>query len=281
MAGARLTEVREIWESAAPGWAKWEATLTSQFSDVTDTLIDMAGVRPGMRVLDVACGAGSTSQKLAQRVGSRGRVVASDISARMLEYLRQSAAEAGIDTIETLECAAESLGDAPGPFDAAVCRLGLMLFPAPDTALQGVRRVLAPGARFAALVFTTPQRNPYMAQPLGILMRHAGKSPPPPGQPGIFALGAEGMLARMIGDAGFEDIETRTLQAELRLPDAAVAQTMMQDAFGVFRALVAGLSPEERARAWDEVAECLARFETDRGFEAQFEFVLASGARPA
>ena len=59
------------------------------------TLIDMAGIQPGMRVLDLACGAGSQTIQTAKRVGPSGSIVASDISATMLESVRQSAAAAG------------------------------------------------------------------------------------------------------------------------------------------------------------------------------------------
>jgi ubiquinone/menaquinone biosynthesis C-methylase UbiE len=119
-------------------------------------LIDMAGIRPGMRVLDLACGAGSQSIQAAKRVGPNGTVVASDISASMLEHVRRNAALAGLQNIETLDCAAEDLEEPEACFDASICRLGLMLFPSPRKALQAVRRTLKPAARFSALVFMTP-----------------------------------------------------------------------------------------------------------------------------
>src|SRR5215472_5592620 len=57
---------------------------------------------------------------------------------------------------------AEELDKALPPFDAAISRLGLMLFPSPSSSLKATQRMLKPGARFAALVFTTPDRNPFM-----------------------------------------------------------------------------------------------------------------------
>ena len=272
------SELRNTWESAAPGWAKWEEKLSASLSDVTDALIDMAGVRPGMRVLDVACGAGNQSLRVAERVGSSGSVVASDISPTMLELVRENAACAGVPNIETLECAAENLDEADGPFDAAICRVGLMLFPSPRKALEALQHVLKPGGRFAALVFTTPANNPYMAQPMSILLRHSGKSPPAPGQPGIFALGGEGVLEGLMKDSGLADVQTRTVRARLRLPSASDALEMMRQAFGVYRAVVADLGPEEKSRAWTEVQEYLKRLETIGSFETELEFIIGSGA---
>ena len=273
-------ELRKTWESAASGWAKWEGVFSAGLSDVTDTLIDMAAIRSGMRVLDVACGAGSQSIQAAKRVGPTGRVVASDISATMLDHVRQNALRAGLHNIETLECAAEDVAEAQVLFDASISRLGLMLFPSPRGALEGVLRVLRPSARFAALVFTTPENNPFMARPRAILLRHAGKSPDAPGQPGIFALGGDRVLENLMNGCGMVDVKTKTVRAPLNLASAADALQMMQQAFGGSRAVVADLSDADKSKAWDEVYECLQQFEGRRGFETEFEFIIGSGAKP-
>jgi ubiquinone/menaquinone biosynthesis C-methylase UbiE len=275
------SELRNTWESAAPGWARWEHVFATSLSDATDALIDMAGIRPGMRVLDIACGAGSQSIQAAMRVGASGRIVASDISGTMLEHVRRNAARAGLPNIETLECAADELDEQQAPFDAAICRLGLMLFPAPRQALEAVQRALNPGARFAALVFTTPANNPFMASPMAILLRHAGKSPPGPGQPGIFALGGEGVLERLMKDSGLEDVRMRTVRTPLVLPSASDALQLMREAAGAYRAVVADLSDAEKSNAWNEVYESLKQFEVGSGFETELELIIGSGARPS
>jgi ubiquinone/menaquinone biosynthesis C-methylase UbiE len=273
------SELRNTWEKAAPGWAKWEREFSAGLSSATDTLIDMAGIRPGMRVLDLACGAGSQTIHAAKRVGPGGSVVACDISATMLDHVRQNATAAGLQNVETLECAAEELDKTLPPFDAAISRLGLMLFPSPSSALKATQRVLKPGARFAALVFTTPDRNPFMAQTMAILLRCAGKSPPKPGQPGIFALGGNGILERLMRDSGLAHVQTKHVTALLNLPNASHALEMMQEAFGAYRAVVADLSAAEKSKAWNEVYACLKQFEGVGGFAAQFEFVIGVGAK--
>ena len=271
-------ELRGTWESAAPGWVKWEAVVAAGLVDATEAMLDMAGVAADMRVLDLACGAGSQSLRAAERVGAGGHVLASDISGTMLAHVQETAKRNGIGNIETLECAAEDLPATQRPFDAAICRLGLMLFPAPRQALQAVRSVLKPQARFAGLVFTTPANNPFMSQPMQILLRHAGKPPPPAGKPGIFALGRPGLLEDLLSEAGFSAIEAHVVRAALRLESSAEALEMMQQAFGAYRAVVADLGSEARAAAWSEVGECLKQFEGDKGFQAELEFVIGSGA---
>lgn len=61
--------LRSTWEAAAPGWAKWEQVWAHAAADATDAMIGAAGVRPGMQVLDLACGAGSQTLRVAERVG--------------------------------------------------------------------------------------------------------------------------------------------------------------------------------------------------------------------
>jgi ubiquinone/menaquinone biosynthesis C-methylase UbiE len=273
------TESRRTWESAAPGWARWEGVIAAGLADVTETMLDAAGVGAGMRVLDLACGAGSQTLQAAERVGPRGRVVATDISPTMLTHVRAAAARRGLANIETLECAAEDLPETLDAFDAAIIRLGLMLFAAPKQALTAVQRVLKPNARIAALVFTTPAANPFMSQPMQILLRHAGKEPPAPGRPGLFALGGPGVLAGLLADSGLVDVQAGVVRAPRRLASAAEALEMMQQAFGAYRAVVADLDPKARAAAWSEVGQCLRQFEDHEGFHTEVELMLGSGAR--
>src|SRR5687767_11005609 len=90
------TKLRRTWESAAPGWARWEGVIAAGLAGVTKTMLDAARVGAGMRVLDLACGAGSQTLQGAERVGPKGRVVATDISATMLTHVREAAARRGL-----------------------------------------------------------------------------------------------------------------------------------------------------------------------------------------
>ena len=276
---AAKSELRNTWEKAAPGWAKWEQEFSAGLSAATDTLIDMAGIRPGMRVLDLACGAGSQTIQTAKRVGPSGSIVACDISATMLDHVRQRATAANLQNIETLECAADELDDTLPAFDAAISRLGLMLFPSPSRALKAVQRVLKPSARFAALVFTTPDNNAFLARTMAIVLRCAGKSPPKPGQPGLFALGGNRILEGLMQDTGLVHVQAKAVTASLKLPSASHALEMMREAFGAYRAVVADLGDAEKSKAWDEVYECVKQFEGVNGFSAQFEFIIGAGSK--
>lgn len=273
-------DIRTQWENAAPGWARWEATVATWMEPATEAMLTMAGVAPGARVLDLASGAGSQTLQAARRVGVQGHVVASDIADAMLHHVRENARAAGLNNVTTLAGAAEDLDVTVESFDAVICRLGLMLFAAPAKAMAAVRRALRPGGKVGVMVFTTPLANPFMAQPMQVLLRHTGKTPPAPGQPGIFALGPPGVLERLFADSGFVGVQQRTVALSLRMPSAAQALTMMQDAFGAYRAVVSDSPEGVRMAAWTEVAERLKAFETPTGFVAGAEVLVAAGVKP-
>src|SRR5690349_18988293 len=88
---AYKSTTREQWQSAAEAWHRWGPFLEEWLGPATEVMLDMAGVRTGSRVLDVAAGAGGQTLAAARRAGVKGRVVATDISARILEF---AAAEA-------------------------------------------------------------------------------------------------------------------------------------------------------------------------------------------
>jgi SAM-dependent methyltransferase len=207
--------------------------------------------------------------------------MASDISDTMLHHVRENARAAGLANVTTMVGAAEDLDLPVESFDAAICRLGLMLFVNPARALAAVRRALRPGAKVGVAVFTTPAANPFMARPMQILLRHAGKTPPAPGQPGIFSLGTLGVLEQLLTGSGFVGVVQRDLDTPLRLPSATEALTMMQEAFGAYRAVLAESPEAVQAAAWAEVAEALKSFETPEGFVAPAEVLVAAGAKPA
>lgn len=273
-------DIRQQWEGAAPGWARWEATVAAWMEPATEAMLALADVDTGARVLDLACGAGSQTLDVARRVGVRGSVVASDISKTMLDHVRENALAAGLTNVTTLAGAAEDLDVAAESFDAVICRLGLMLFVEPGRALVAAARALRPEGRVAVVVFTTPAMNPFMAQPMQILLRHARKTPPAPGQPGIFALGNPGVLENLLAGSGFVGIEQRTLEVPLRVPSGAEALTMMQEAFGAYRAVVQDNPESVQAAAWAEVAETLSTFETPTGFVGRAEVLVAAGTKP-
>src|SRR5918997_2234418 len=100
---------REQWQTAAEPWYRWGPTLEEWLGQATQTMLDMAGVGPGSRVLDVAAGAGGQTIAAARRVGPDGYVLATDISSNILEFTAESIRQAGLSNVQTRVMDGESL----------------------------------------------------------------------------------------------------------------------------------------------------------------------------
>ena len=272
---------RAQWENAADAWHRWAPLLSRWLGPATEAMLDLAGVGPGARVLDVAAGAGDQTLLAARRVGPRGQVLATDISPAILRHAARVAEQAGLSNVQTLELDGERHAQLPaGSFDAAVSRVGLIYFPDQQRALAGIRHALRPGGRFAAVVYSTADRNPFFSLPVGIIRRRAQLPPPLPGQPGPFSLGGEGVLAQALEQAGFREVQVRAIDSPLRLPSAAECVRFERESFGALHQMMAGLSESERDSVWDEIHTALQRFESDsEGFVGPCEMLVGAGTR--
>src|SRR4029453_15280274 len=157
---------REQWQAAAEAWHRWGPTIEQWLGEGTETMLDLAGVGEGARVLDVAAGAGGQTLTAARRVGPAGRVLASDIAPAILDYAAAEARRAGLANVATRAMDGEQLHVDPGAYDAVISRVGLIFFPDQQRALSGMRRSLRPGGRVAAIVYSTPDRNQFFSLPV-------------------------------------------------------------------------------------------------------------------
>jgi SAM-dependent methyltransferase len=270
---------RAQWEAAAAAWDRWSPLLAEWLGKATETMLDMARIQPGSRVLDIAAGAGEQTITAARRAGPGGHVLATDISPAILGYAQAAARRAGLSNVETRELDGERHDLLPaGSFDAAISRVGLIYFPDQQRALAGIRHALRPGGRFSAVVYSTPERNPFFALPVGIIRRRAQLPPPLPGQPGPFSLGAEGVLARTLEQAGFKDVEVRAVDSPVRLPSAAECVRFERESFGALHQMMAGFDETQRERTWEEIEATLAQFERPGGgFVGPCEMLVGAG----
>lgn len=211
---------REEWSAAAPGWAEYRESLSSTASSITQKLLEMAGVGPGQRVLDLACGVGDPAFSIAKAVGDSGSVLGLDITEKMLEAARAGAAKNALKNIEFRLIPSElELGVDEASFDAATCRHGLMYTPNPVATLETLRKALKPGGRLAVSTWGAPERGPFFGVPVQVILRHVTLPPPDPSTPGPFAISSQEALAAIFKAAGFSQVrsvafETPANQAE-------------------------------------------------------------------
>jgi SAM-dependent methyltransferase len=269
------------WQAAAEPWHRWGPTLEAWLGDATETMLDMAGVAPGARVLDVAAGTGGQTLAAARRAGPDGHVLATDISSNILAFAERSARDAGLDNVETQVLDGEQLDVRPGAFDAVISRVGFIYFPDQHTAFVGMRRALRPGGRLAGIVYSTPEANRFFSIPVSVIRRRAQLPAPAQGQPGPFSLGAPGAIEAAFERAGFTGIEVRRVPAPLRLPSTAEFVHFARESFGALHQMLTGLGEAEREEAWSEIERELSQYETADGFEGPCELLVAAGTAPA
>jgi ubiquinone/menaquinone biosynthesis C-methylase UbiE len=243
-------------------------------------MLDMASITTGSRVLDVAAGAGEQTLAAARRAEPSGSVLATDISANILEFAAAAASAAGVTNVETRVMDGESLDElTDGSFDAVISRVGLIYFPDQQKALTGMRRVLKQGGKIASIVYSTAENNKFFSIPISIIRRRAQLPPPLPGQPGPFSLGGPGALETAYQKAGFRDVEIRVVAAPLRLPTAAECVRFERESFGALHQMLAGMSEAEREETWQEIEQELRQFENTSGFEGPCELVIGAGSK--
>jgi SAM-dependent methyltransferase len=271
---------RRDWTAAAGGWRKWWRRFEAIAGPVGDRLIQLAAVRPGHRVLDVATGIGEPALTAARLVGPPGRVVGTDISPGMLEVARERAAEVGLENVEFHEMDAEVLDLPESSFDAVLCRFGLMFLPDVDRALVGIRRLLVPGGRFAASVWGPPDRVPMNSVTFAAVARVLGLPPPAPGTPGLFSLADADALAGKLSAAGFAEVKTETLLVRAEFESLEELILFLQEVAAPINNLLADETPERKSEVWGAVAEANAQFVgADGRLHLSGESILVAGRR--
>ena len=271
---------QQQWNTAAEAWHRWAPLLSRWLGPATETMLDMCDIASGSRVLDVAAGAGEQTLAVAKRVGDSGHVLATDISPIILEYAESTAKLAGFSNVQTHALDGEQLSELDAePFDAVISRVGLIYFPDQQKALKGMKQQLRENGKVAAMVYSTAANNPFFSIPVSIIRRRANLPAPLPGQPGPFSLGAEGSLEKAFSQAGFRNIETRTINAPLRLSSAAECLQFEQESFGALHQMLSGLSDAEQDEAWNEIEEALGQFERNGQFEGPCEMIVAVGTK--
>ena len=191
------SEAKDIWNAVADGWDRGYDWYARAVRPITEWICGVVAM-PGARVLDLACGTGQPALEIAARVGPGGRVLATDVSPRMLEAVSRRARDAELANVEVRLMDAQDLDLREGQFDAASCACGLMFCADPASTVSQVRRVLRPGGHFAVAVWDGPANSPYFGLIGSVL---AEVLPPvrgsaPAGRPLASSAEVEDVLAR-------------------------------------------------------------------------------------
>ncbi len=242
--------------------------------------------RPGDRVVDLGCGFGDTTQRLAELVGSDGEALGIDVSEPFIELARKEADEAGVANVRF------AVGDVQvtefeQSFDYAFSRMGIMFFANPVQALGNVCKALTPGGRLCAVVWRRKLDNEWVSRAEAVVeqyLDHPEETDQPTCGPGPFSMANADTVSEQLKIAGFEQIELRRSDLPLKIGhdlDHAVEFNMALGPAGEVLRLWEDRIDEIRPKIAAELREALADLDGPDGVFAPASTWIISARAPA
>ncbi|MGH8482150.1 MAG: class I SAM-dependent methyltransferase [Nevskiaceae bacterium] len=173
----------------------------------------------GQRVLDVGCGFGDSTQKIAAQVGASGEAIGVDCAQNFVQAATQEAASAGVRNARFFVADVQH-EDLRGPYDHAFARFGTMFFNMPGAAMRNVRKALEPGGTFTQIVWRKREDNPWVfeaeqrVRAIVPVVNHEDTDQVHCG-PGPFSMSGPDMVSAMLRAAGFRRIGFERYDADI------------------------------------------------------------------
>jgi ubiquinone/menaquinone biosynthesis C-methylase UbiE len=244
------------------------------FRPWAEMTLEEVRLSPGDRLLDIACGTGIVARVASERLGHGGHAVGVDLSPDMLAVARALARN-----VDWREGNAGALPLRDGEqFDVVVCQQGLQFFPDKPAAAAEMRRALAKGGRLAVATWRSDDEIPFFRELRRVAERHLG-----PIVDQRYGFGDAGALERLLRDAGFHDVRSRTVSRIIRFRDGAPFLRLNTMAFIGMSGAGKGMDEQERRRVLDaivsESAPVLQSYSdgSDLAFELSSNLATAKG----
>jgi len=248
---------KKTWDSVASGWQKWWQTFENGAQHVSDRLIELAGIRPGNRVVDIATGIGEPAVSAAKVVGKGGHVTATDMSTEMLAIAEERSRSLGLDDIMNFKQSdAENLQLGTNhTFDAILCRWGLMFLPNLSNALVKIHQMLLPGRKLAVAVWSEPSKVPLINIPMSTAREYLRDSLVGQAVPGPFSLADVGAFKKSLLKVGFTDIQSETINVTFEFDSAEDYTKFNQDIVAHIRTLLANETEKRKEEIWNAITD--------------------------
>jgi ubiquinone/menaquinone biosynthesis C-methylase UbiE len=277
----------------------WDGVLFDRFVQFREILTTGLGAHgeeglrihpphPGENVLDIGCGFGDTTQRIAGIVGPEGSAHGVDISERFIALSREEAAAAGVDNATFAVCDVQTTAFEQR-FDYAFSRMGTMFFANPVAAMRNVRQGLVPGGRLCMVVWRQKPDNDWMHRAELVVERfldepdHDETDEPTCG-PGPFSMANADTTSGILLSAGFEEVELRRCDLEIKIGDdvdhAIEFATSLGPAGEVIR-LSGEKADEVRPQIEAALREVISDFATADGVRAPASTWIVSARAPA
>jgi len=281
--------VIEAWNTVLfDKFVRFKHLLIDGLSNHSEAVLSRNLFPAGARVLDVGCGFGDTTQRIARLVGAAGEAVGTDCAANFIAAAEQDARAAGVGNAGFF-CADAQADDLRGPYDHAFARFGTMFFMLPGAALRNIRRALKPGGMLTQVVWRKREDNPWLhdaelcVRGIVPVVSHEETDQVHCG-PGPFSMSGPDMVSSMLLAAGFERIGFERFDADIcigRDLDDAVEFAMALGPAGEIIRLAGSDGERLRPEVVRGLRKTLARYQRPDGIWAPSSTWFISCRNPA
>jgi SAM-dependent methyltransferase len=240
----------------------------------------------GERVLDIGCGFGDTSRRIAGLVGPRGSVLGIDAAERFIEMAEDEADATGTKNVSFMAGDLQ-VTEFEQSFDYAFSRMGTMFFANPVPAMRNVREALAPGGRLCMVVWRRKLENEWMHRAETVVeefVQEPEESEEPTCGPGPFSMGDADVTSQILLSAGFEEVSLRRCDIPIRVGrdlDEAVAFAMALGPAGEVIRLAGEEAERIRPQITAALREALVEFDGPDGVLAPASTWIVGAKAPA
>jgi ubiquinone/menaquinone biosynthesis C-methylase UbiE len=259
------------------GWDKaalhYESFWHKQLLPAQEKLLQFASIKPGEKIIDIACGTGLVSFPATEQTGDTGFVLGTDISDKMVDMANAIANAKNTHHVKFERMDAEELKSDNEVYDVALCALGLMYVPGPLQALKEMYRVLKPGGRAVAAVWGKRAHCGW-AEIFEITDRRVASEVCPM----FFNLGNETVLQKHFELAGFKNVITERINTQLKYESAEEACGAVF-AGGPVALAYHKFSDEVKKEVHAEYLASISQYQQGSGYVVPGEFVVSRGAR--
>jgi SAM-dependent methyltransferase len=239
-------------------WAKYQSEMDRNLTDATIGLLKLAAPQPGERVLDIGCGAGETSWRIAETVGPGGAVLGVDISQPLLAQAR---GRAHAKNVRFEEADASTYSFKPD-YDLIFSRFGVMFFGDPVAAFANIRKAAANEARLAFVCWRPVAENEWTVLPMAAAKPLLPEQPPAdPLAPGPFAFADPERVKTILTQAGFCDVKIEKLDGVMDLGSSAEHAGFQMTNLGPVSRALRDVDDATRAKVLAAVTDAFAKFQ--------------------
>lgn len=222
----------KFWnEKPGQAWVKNDALMNERLAAVSEILFDNMDVAAGMAGLDIGCGAGATTRRLAKLVGVSGQVTGVDISQPLIDLACSHLSSDEAKHIRFMQADVQSHAFTPQHYDRAISRFGVMFFEQPVRAFANIKSALKPAGQCQFVCWAPLEKNDFFRVPLEIAKKHIDVELPEIGrEPGPLAFSDKDYLSSILKDAGFSAHHIQSCEVTISTTDTVAenASLLMQ-----------------------------------------------------